>query len=95
MARFVADHAGEFVVGLREVEQPDIDVDEAAERRERVDVGHVENLDRVRHVLARRAREERLADAVDPGVEQRIGDDVGLRENRFVGFFAHFDFGRG
>ncbi len=75
VARLVTDDAGEFVVGLREVEQPFVDVNVAAERRERVDVGLVEDLDVVGNVAPRDLRPQLVADLVDPLVQQRVGDD--------------------
>ena len=95
VARLVADDAGELVVALHEVQRAFVDVDVAAERRERVDVGHVEDLDRVRHVLARRLRPQLVRHVVDPLVEQRIGDDHGRVGDLLVVLLAELDFGRG
>ena len=92
--RLVADHAGEFVVGLREVDRPDIDVHVAAERRERVDVLDVENLDRVRDVLAGRLRPQLVRDVVDPVVEQRIGHHDGRVGDLLVVLFTDLNLGR-
>ena len=58
MSRFVADDAGQFVVGLHEVEQSLVHVDETAQCRERVDVVLVQNFDAIRNVLTRGLRPE-------------------------------------
>jgi len=91
VAGLVADHAGQLVVRLREIERADVDVDVAAQGRERVDVGDVEDLDRVRDVFARRLGPQLVRDVVDPLVQQGVGDDDGRVGDLLVVFLADRD----
>ena len=84
VAGLVADDAGEFVVGLNEVDESLIDVDEAAHRREGVDLVVLDDLDRVRNVFARDLIPKVSGDALDVGVEERVGFDDAARDDLLV-----------
>ncbi len=93
--RLVADHVGQLVVRLDEVDRPLVDVDVAAQRRERVDLRVVDDLDRVRHVFARSLRPEFVRDVADPLVQERVGHDHVRVGDLLVVLFADLDLGRG
>ncbi len=95
VAGLVADHAGEFVVGLHEVDQPLVDVDEAAHRRERVDAVVLDDLHRIRDVFAGDLIPKILGDALDVGVEERIRLDDAPGDDLLVLLLAELNFGGG
>ena len=64
VAGLVTDDAGQLVVGLHEVDQALVDVDESAHRRKRVDLVVLDDLDRVGNVFARDLIPEVLGDAL-------------------------------
>ena len=74
--------------------EPLVDVDEAAHRRERVDAVVLDDLDRVRDVFARDLIPKILGDALNVGVEQRIGLDDAAGDDLLVLLLTELNFGR-
>ena len=81
---FVTDDAGEFVVGLHEVDQSLVDVHEAAHRRKRVDLAVLDDLGVVGQIFTGDLIPEVAGDGLNVGVEQRIGLDDAARDDLLV-----------
>ena len=72
VADLVAEHVGELGLGVGEHQQPTRYVDVAARQRERVRLVHLDDLERVGDVLARRVRGERAAERFDVAIQRGI-----------------------
>ncbi len=66
VAGFVTDHAGQLVIRLHEIEQSGLHVHVPAERRERVDLVVVDDLDVVRNIFTSRLGPELIRNASAP-----------------------------
>ena len=93
VAGLVAEDACQLVVGLDEVDQALVDVDESAHRRKGVDLAVVDDFDRVGNVLTRDLIPEVTGDAGDVGVEQRIGLDHAAGDDLLILGLAQSNFG--
>ncbi len=94
VARFVADDAGQFVVGLHEIEQRLVDVDVAAQGGKGIDIALVsDDLDVVRHIFARRFRPQFLRHALHPADQQGVGFDHAPFHDLLIVLTPDRDFG--
>ena len=90
---FVADDACKLVVGLNEVDEALVDVHESAHRCKGVDAVVLDDLDGVRHVFTRDLIPKVFGDALNVGVEKRIGFDDAARDDLLVFLLAQLDLG--
>jgi len=93
VAGLVADDACQLVVGLHEVDETLVHVHESAERRERVDLAILDDLDRVRNVFACDLIPKVAGDALNVGVEQRIGFDHAAGDDLLILGLSERDLG--
>ena len=91
MAGFVTQDAREFVVGVDEVEQAEVHVDETAGERKRIDIVRVDDLDGVVDVRPRAIFGEVGFDPGDPRVENRIGYEGVFRVDLLRFLLTHPD----
>jgi hypothetical protein len=92
LALIMTDDTGELVVGLSEVDETLVNVNESAHRRKRVDLAVLDDLDRVWDVFARHLIPKVPGNALDVGIEQRIGFDHAAGDDLLVVGLAHCDF---
>ena len=88
---FVRQHAGQFVLRLRRLNQPAVDVDEASRERECIDLGAVHDFESVRDPLPSRLLDQGLSEIIDVLDDGRIFDEEDVLLDLPGGQAAEFD----